>query len=212
MSIRYKIYKSRFKDKQGQENNYIMYKSVETMDMDKVEQMISDACSVNESDIAAVLEAFKFVISMGFAMGENVPLYDLGVFKPKLMAEFDKNGHVIANSEKIKTIQFIPSASFLKDVRKKAKFKHLRSDAIVMSDFEERSQKYLNSLSAGEVFTRYDYQYSIKMNYQTAVNDLNKLTKMKKINSYKMERNIFYCLAGEGDEYKPDFASLAKKR
>ena len=108
MGIRYKTYKSNFTDKEGNDVNYILAKNIETLSIDEMNYLITDACSVNNSDIAAVLEAFKLIISMYLGRGRNVPLYDLGVLKPKITAKFDGNGRVINGSEAIKTIQFIP--------------------------------------------------------------------------------------------------------
>lgn len=192
MGIRYKTYKSNFTDKEGNDVNYILAKNIETLSIDEMNYLITDACSVNNSDIAAVLEAFKLIISMYLGRGRNVPLYDLGVLKPKITAKFDGNGRVINGSEAIKTIQFIPSAKFLRLIRDKSKFEHTNKMPKESENFEIRSTKFLNSIEQKTLFTRKEYAYFIKRDYKVAVLDIEKLLKENKVEIKRFGRDLFY--------------------
>ena len=113
------------------------------------------------------------------------------VLKPKISVKFDKKGSVVKGSEEIKTIQFIPTAGFLKKVRKNTKFEYKKSEKN-NETFEQRSVRFLSNIEEGTYFTRKKYASFIKKDYEVAVNDLKKLLKANIVSVVKMGNGLFY--------------------
>ena len=172
MPINYKIFKANLKVKEA--CYYPVLIPYTKISQDNLNKYISDRCTLTDSDIEAVIAAIKTQTALTFASGNSICFGDMGTFKPRIKMEFNSKGKAVKGTEKVFKVDFIPSASLLREFAA-FKFKCIGFYDYTNFDFEKRLDMFLETFETGEYFNACTYASRLNVSKTTAYLEIKKL-------------------------------------
>ena len=124
MAITYRIWKKKFKNKDGQDQEkfYACKKTNRTLSTEDVCQQISEASSLTEGDVMSALLGLSKITQRALTMGHNVNLEGIGTIGLSVTsAAMDSPKDISKVKVKAKRIPFRPDKS-LKEILKTLRF------------------------------------------------------------------------------------------
>ena len=115
MSVNYVAVKSPLKTEET--SKFIKVIKANCIDKYALAARISDQCSLTESDVVAVLQAYETNLKIEFSKGNNVEIFNLGTLKPCFKADFDNNGNVIKSSIRLSKLRLITKKKFINEAK-----------------------------------------------------------------------------------------------
>lgn len=135
MSIIYDIHELKNAQGIGAKRKYVQPLMQEPMDEKSLYNVLSNRCTLTDSDVSATLLSLASVIREELLMGCRVHLPGIGYFSVKTSLDIPEGKEKIrSNYVKLDNISFKPETSLLDELKREVKF--------VRSDGSTRSQEY----------------------------------------------------------------------